>query len=218
MLRLPRLFALALVLLLAACGGSLGPETPTPGTALTLSATVEGYGGGEGSVAAEMLTSLAGIANGTITPEGLFTVELPGGLAPEQLATPENSPFCLSNSLEYSTPDWTADFLAPLEVSEAGAATGTLMLSNRASDATGTSLLGFKEVFPVYSSVALNVSGVCTDAELGTATTYALQLQPGWNYVVQELTDEAGLTAAVSSVAEIPADVTWRFVSISVTP
>lgn len=216
MLRLSS-FALAILLLLTACGGSPGPGTPTPDTALTLSATVEGYGGGEGSVAAKMQTSLAGIASGTITPEGQFSVELPGRLVPEQLATPGNSPFCLSSPLEYSTPDWAADFLNLLEVSEAGAVTGTLTLTNRAPDELNGSQLGYKQVFPVYSSVALNVSGVCTDAGLGTETTYALQLQPGWNYLVQEVTDEAGLTATVRSAAEIPADVTWRFISNAVT-
>lgn len=210
------LFSL-LTLALAACGGSIGSGPSTPGTPLPLSATVEGYNGGEGTVTAKMQTSLANVASGTISAEGAFTLELPGSLVPNQLVASAESFPCSTDTLTYSAPDAAADFLTNPEVIQGSEAVGTLSLSNRASDAAGLEL-GSKEVFPVYSSGALTVSGICTDAELGNVTTYDVTLEPGWNYVLQELTDNLGTAATYSVVAEVPADVTWRFVSTVVSP
>ncbi len=219
MLRVQYVLALWLTLVLVACGGSPAPTTQTPTDGLNLTGQVEGYSGAGGSVAARMQTSLATVAEGTLTAEGLMSIKLPDSLAQNALSTPDVSFPCAAGTLSYTAPDASVDLLAPLAVSEGSQETGTLALRNRAPDAAEGSPVGLKEVFLVYSSVALEVSGVCADADLGLTTTYALTLQPGWNYAVQEVTEEneTGTVGTFSSAAAIPEEMKWYFITASVT-
>lgn len=205
-----------LTAILAACGGAPAPTTDTPtdtpGGPLELSDTASGYTGAEGSVVATMLGSLAEVSSGEVSADGSFTLELPGSVPENKLSTPETFTIwsCATGTLEFSTPDWAVDQLAPLEVRSGSAVAGTLDLSNRV--AVGGSQLGIKRAVPMYSLGALSVTGVCDDG-LGATTTYNLQLEPGWNWTVQEVTDELGSEATVETVAAVPDDVSWRFTS-----
>jgi len=208
------LLAVVLTLALAACGGTTpGYDTPgtnpAPGNALELSAPVEGYSGAGGDVIASLQNSLAQVTSGTLTSAGLLTLELPAEVSSDKLS---QYMFCLGNPLTYSAPSYALDLLAPLEVREGATTTGTLSLSNKAGT-TGGSQLGLEQLIPLYSDTALTVKGVCHD--LDYATTYDLQLEPGWNFTLLKVTDELGTKATHSTVGEIPAEVSWQFVSAS---
>lgn len=219
-----------LALLLTACGG--GSTTPPPGTppgptpepepepeptptVLTLSGTANGYTGAAAGLVASMQNSGAEIATGTIAAEGTFSLELPGELSDAQLSDSETYVFCETNPVDVSAATWEADLLAPPEVQEGGTTTGQLILSNGAEFTDPAALTGLKQVIPVYSVSALGVTGDCSDS--GMTTTFNMQLQPGWNYVVLELTNDDGSTGTLSTVPDLPTDVSWDFLPPSST-
>lgn len=226
------LLFMVLALLLAACGG--GSTTPTPPDTtppdttpippiepepvlpgLTLSGIANGYAGAAAGLVANMQNSLAEVATGTIAADGAFSLELPGELADAQLSDSETYVFCETNPVDVSAATWEADLLAPPEVQAGGVATGELLLSNAANFTDPAALTGLKQVIPVYSVSTLSVTGDCGD--LGMTTTFDMQLQPGWNYVVLELTSDDGATGTLSTVPSLPTDVSWDFLPASST-
>ena len=226
MARCTLLLFTVLALLLAACGGGSSTPTPpepnpptTPPTppvppepdipALTLAGTAEGYTGAEGTLVASMQNSRAEVATGTISADGSFALELPGGLSDDQLSDNNNYVFCKTNPVDVSSAAWEADLLALPEVRENGMATGELLLSSVADFADPSALTGLKQVTPVYSGSALSVTGDCNDDDV--TLTYNMQLQTGWNYVVLEATNDDASTNTLSTVPSLPTDVRWDF-------
>lgn len=220
-----------LALFLAACGGDSTTPTPPPDTnppttpptppappepeipALTLSGTANGYTGAAGELVATMQNSQAEVATGTIAADGSFSLELPGELTDEQVSDsndPENYVFCEANPVDVSSATWEADLLDLPEVRGGGEATGELLLSNAANFTDPSALTGLKQVTPVYSTSALSVTGDCSDD--GVTTTFDMQLQTGWNYIVLEVTNDDASTGTLSTVPSLPTDARWDFV------
>lgn len=194
------------------------PQTPTPPVApaplTALSGTADGYTGAGGAVVGWMSNSGAEIATGTIAATGEFVLELPAQLRDEQVADsddPANYVFCRGNAVDVSVATWEADLLAAPSVLEEGALVGTLLYSNLADFADRPAdLRGLKQVTLLYSSLAFSVMGSCADGDV--TRVYAMQLEPGWNYVVAEVTSEDALTLNLSVAPRVPDDVGWTFV------
>lgn len=221
-----------LIFLLAVLSGCGGPDTPpppdppdgspTPGLPggpeptqpTRLSGTVVGYRGAGGTVLGSMSNSLAEVATGTISAAGAFVLALPAELSDEQVADsddPANYVFCAGNAVDVSVATWEADLLAAPQVLEAGAVVGTLLYSNLTAFADRpTDLRGLKQVTLVYSSLAFSVMGECADGDV--TRVYAMQLEPGWNYVVAEVTSEDAATLNLSIASQVPDGVGWTFV------
>lgn len=217
-----------LALVLTACGG--GSTTPTPPnppvttpptppepepTTFDVAGTANGFSGAAGTVRGYMFNSTAELTTGTVAANGVFSIALPSEVDNASLADSETFKFCLDNPLTVSPANWQADVLT-LEVLQSGAASGELVLSNAAEYADAESLVGLKQVSIIYSAAVLSVTGVCNDAALGGPVTYNLQLQPGWNYAVIEVTADDG-TGTFSTVSAPPTDVRWDFIPKSST-
>lgn len=93
--------------------------------------------------------------------------------------------------------------------------TGELLLSNVGNFTDPSALTGLKQVVPVYSASVLSVTGDCGDD--GVTTTFNMQFQTGWNYVVLELTNDDGSTGTLGTVPSLPTDVSWSFTPESST-
>lgn len=217
-----------LLAVLSGCGGPDtppppdppdGPPTPGPGDSeptppTRLSGTAVGYRGAGGAVLGSMSNSLAEVTTGTISAAGEFALELPAELSDEQVADsddPANYVFCKGNAVDVSVTTWEADLLAAPSVLEEGAVVGALLYSNLAAFADQpTDLRGLKQVTLVYSSLAFSVTGACADG--GLNTVYAMQLEPGWNYVVAEVMSEDASTLNLSIAPRVPDDVGWTFI------
>lgn len=194
------------------------PQPPTPPVApaplTALSGTADGYTGAGGAVVGWMSNSGAEIATGTIAATGEFVLELPAQLRDEQVADsddPANYVFCRGNAVDVSVATWEADLLAAPSVLEGGVLVGTLLYSNLAAFADRPAdLRGLKQVTLLYSSLAFSVMGSCADGDV--TRVYAMQLEPGWNYVVAEVTSGDALTLNLSIAPQVPDDVRWTFV------
>lgn len=221
-----------LALLLAACGG--GSTTPTPpditppDTApvpepepeptppgLTLSGTAGGYSGAVAEITAEMQNTGTEVATGTIAADGSFSLVLPGTVEADALISNENYEFCREGSISISPASWQLDNFFVLNVKQGEAVTGTLELSDISERTEEGSLEGYRLVGFYYAANNVTLSGTCqTGTSFSSLTgTFDMQLQAGWNYVLQTVTEgEFSITAAtIESVAELPADLQWEF-------
>ena len=217
-----------LALLLAACGG--GSTTP-PGTppdttpepepepeptppGLTLSGTAGGYSGAAAEITAEMQNTGAQVATGTVAADGNFSLVLPDTVEADALISNENYEFCREGSISISPASWQLDNFFVLNVKQGEAVTGTLELSDIGERIEEGSLEGYQLVGFYYAANAVTLSGTCETGAFPSITgTFDMQLQEGWNYVLQTVTEgEFSITAAtIESVAELPANLQWEF-------
>lgn len=154
------------------------------------------------------------VATGTIAADGSFSLALPSTVAADALISNENYEFCREGEVSVSPASWQLDNFFVLNVKQGEEVTGSLELSNISERIEEGSLEGYRLVGFYYAANAVTIAGTCETASFPSITaTFDMQLQAGWNYVLQTVT-EAGFSisaATIESITEPPADLQWEF-------
>ena len=201
------------VLLLASIGFAQRP--------LPLSGVIVNPTGAEGTISAWGGYLDAGaqstVALGTVAPDGAFTLELPGTIAPTALGEVDVTGLCVGGGGDMTvTParfgHMVVNFLLAFETSEP---VGAMLASSddtlkRLSGEGRAPQIGDYLVYFLYVTETVRVEGACVGPNQ-EPVRYDLRAGPGWNTLLLTYeTVDGGVRAVLSSVDRVPEGAAWR--------
>jgi hypothetical protein len=206
-------FTVGAALALSACSTDTTPASP-----FTLTAQIQGWPGGEADVQAytdALHQSPTLLAQGTVAPDGTFTVDLPA--APPSSADLRLLDLC--PDLSRSDPAANIVETGTLRISRAGVPLGATFSASSVGAATFTHLsAGDVRAGYVWADRDLTVRGPCVFEYAGQGytimlhQTFDLDLVQGYNHVYATFGLDAGNLTSLLQVGSPPAEVPWLFI------
>jgi hypothetical protein len=170
-----------------------------------ISGKVEGWNLGVQKIATQF-TNTAGskpIGSGSIDADGQFRLDLPTVIADADLSS------AVACSDLVVTPGSRVGIIPGIGViSETGKVLGLIVYSNTSFSVTGsTPVAGQTSTGWMYTNKNTVARGSCSGSQ-ATAFTYDIDLQPGWNSVLSEVTTASNFTLHTGQTS---AKLSWRF-------